>query len=599
MRTLVIGHRGVGKSRFIGRVRGYLPCATVFDLDDEAAKLAGAVTASHAFSSLGEAKFRDLEREALAAIDRRVSAGDEVWVAAGAGFEGPLPKGWRALWLSRATDQAGRVFLDRPRLDQGLAPLEEFLARKAGRDLRYAAMAATRLEIDEGFEEPSEEERALICDEIRSVGGATTFLPEDAVAADAGARLARLAQMGPSLIELRDDLLPEDALARAASALRPHQILLSARDRARASGTALLARQMGCAFDWPSELGAAPDDIRPTVVSVHDRGLLADELAVPSRHQAILKASPVLETFAELSRWDRWRREDPVRRALLPRSEQGRWAWYRLATKADQPLNFWREGAGSAPDQPPLLRWLRARGAGRGFGAVLGSPAAHSRTPAEQRRFADELGQDVYAIDVAPAEWDAGALDFLRGLGLRWAAVTAPLKERALAACGRVDDRSRACDAVNTIAWDDQRGGWTGTNTDAEGFRLAWAAEGASVRGERTAVWGGGGVLGAIRASLPEARLYSARTGDARDGARSVEAPEAVIWAIGRRRFAQTKRWPPTEWRPRLIFDVNYSEDSPGREYAAMTSAAYVSGLAMFRAQAEGQREFWRRHVRG
>ena len=44
---------------------------------------------------------------------------------------------------------------------------------------------------------------------------------------------------------------------------------------------------------------------------------------------------------------------------------------------------------------------------------------------------------------------------------------------------------------------------------------------------------------------------------------------------------------------PKLILDLNYSENSPGREYAHQVSARYISGKLLFVAQAKAQRAFW------
>jgi shikimate 5-dehydrogenase len=52
---------------------------------------------------------------------------------------------------------------------------------------------------------------------------------------------------------------------------------------------------------------------------------------------------------------------------------------------------------------------------------------------------------------------------------------------------------------------------------------------------------------------------------------------------------------PPKQWKPSILVDLNYTEDSPGREYALQVGAEYVSGLRMFQVQAEKQREFWLR----
>jgi hypothetical protein len=78
-------------------------------------------------------------------------------------------------------------------------------------------------------------------------------------------------------------------------------------------------------------------------------------------------------------------------------------------------------------------------------------------------------------------------------------------------------------------------------------------------------------------------------------------APEVVIWGVGRSVFSGV--FPTESWRPRLVLDLNYAEDSPGREYAQRLlfrrhassgeSPRYVSGLGLFEAQAEEQRQFW------
>jgi hypothetical protein len=39
--------------------------------------------------------------------------------------------------------------------------------------------------------------------------------------------------------------------------------------------------------------------------------------------------------------------------------------------------------------------------------------------------------------------------------------------------------------------------------------------------------------------------------------------------------------------------DLNYTDDSGGREYAQRVKAEYRSGVKMFRAQAQHQRDFW------
>ena len=68
-----------------------------------------------------------------------------------------------------------------------------------------------------------------------------------------------------------------------------------------------------------------------------------------------------------------------------------------------------------------------------------------------------------------------------------------------------------------------------------------------------------------------------------------------MVWGVGRSNYSKknSAAWPPDSWRPGAVIDLNYSEDSPGREYAQRTVARYFSGLKMFRAQAEAQQRFW------
>jgi len=201
-------------------------------------------------------------------------------------------------------------------------------------------------------------------------------------------------------------------------------------------------------------------------------------------------------------------------------------------------------------------------------------------------------------------EWSAvaadspGALETLFSLGLRWAAVTAPLKEFAFASCAHRDPVGAALGALNTLMWNEERGAWTGTNTDLEGFRQA--IEDIKGRLGKVAVWGGGGTLNVIKAALPEAQLFSLRTGENRvaGGPSASEfQPDTVVWAVGRSRTeagTSAPFTPPSNWAPKVVIDLNYADDSPGREFALVKGCRYVSGLAMFRHQAAAQRSFWR-----
>jgi shikimate 5-dehydrogenase len=95
-----------------------------------------------------------------------------------------------------------------------------------------------------------------------------------------------------------------------------------------------------------------------------------------------------------------------------------------------------------------------------------------------------------------------------------------------------------------------------------------------------------------IQKALPHASYFSSRTGEPREGSEDSKdlKPKIVIWAAPR---GPETVLPPMDWNPAMVFDLNYKEDSMGREYAQKCSANYQSGLTMFIAQAQQQRAFW------
>ena len=143
----LIGHRGVGKSSLLKRLESY--GAQTFDLDDEIAKSQGK-TVSEIFSSFGEKEFRKLESEIFQQISTQHNTSD-VFISVGAGFEGPWPTGVQKIWVRRKTDGQGRIFLNRPRLNPDLTPLEEFKLRQEQRDVRFQAWADQHYFLPEGL----------------------------------------------------------------------------------------------------------------------------------------------------------------------------------------------------------------------------------------------------------------------------------------------------------------------------------------------------------------------------------------------------------------------------------------------------------------
>ncbi|MBY0470883.1 hypothetical protein K2X30_06900 [bacterium] len=576
MLYLLIGHRGAGKTSFLKRVQFYFGQASrpvqVWDLDEEIVKRSGKSVAL-IFEQEGEPSFRAWEEKVFKQLFE-ARKGD-AYIAIGAGFEFELPsEECRVLWIRRMTDSLPRIFLDRPRLDASVSPAEEYLQRFEKREARYAALATDVWMIPEGFEKPNAFEKDFVLGTMPEIPGTLTVLPE---------HFRRGLNLPASqLYEVRDDLLDSEQIAQALMILPAEKTLYSIRKGTKPPEGVLT----DLAMEFPSQSVAYSH-----MVSCHERrGTISEtaralEEAGKKMNARFLKLAPVVQNFSELWEGHQWAFQDFEHRAFLPRSapeQEGRWRWYRLLEFGTQPLSFYRLGQGSSPDQPYLFEVLKLQPQSD-FAAVLGYPIDHSRTPSEQFEFFYQRGVGVLAIPVPEAECE-DALRVLQHLGMKYAAVTAPLKTQVAKLCkneGSVED------SVNSLYWSKQEECWVGTNTDLEGLR--WLPE--DVKNASTVVWGGGGTLPVLKNSLPGASFYSAQTGQPREGqAAPAESPRAVIWCVGRTRGGAM---PPRDWHPQVVVDLNYSEDSPGRELALRSGAKYVSGAVMFEAQAKAQREFW------
>ena len=133
--------------------------------------------------------------------------------------------------------------------------------------------------------------------------------------------------------------------------------------------------------------------------------------------------------------------------------------------------------------------------------AVLGSPIAHSLSPALHRAAYAELGLDwtYEAIDV-----DADGLGaFLDGLEDSWRglSLTMPLKRVALDLVDRCSEVATAVGSVNTILLGADHGRGAGDNTDVPGAQVALREGG--LDGARTArIVGGGATATSIAHAL-------------------------------------------------------------------------------------------------
>lgn len=157
---------------------------------------------------------------------------------------------------------------------------------------------------------------------------------------------------------------------------------------------------------------------------------------------------------------------------------------------------------------------------------LLGSPVAHSMSPAMHNEAFAELGLDYryLAFDVKEGEL-AGVMDSFRRMGVRGFNLTMPLKTEAVALCDRLSPAAEIAGSVNTVVLEND-GTATGHTTDGIGFTESARQEGVDFRGQKVTLLGTGGAGIAILVQL------------ALDGAREV----AVFERAGSRFRDRTAR---------------------------------------------------------
>ncbi len=586
-RLVLIGHRGVGKTSLLERLKAYQPDFTVFlDLDAEIERHSGQTIAA-LFTNEGEATFRQLETKVFQSI---LSEHPSFVCAVGGGFPvQEIPEEIHCLWLQRATDAFGRIFLDRPRLNPQVSELEEFRQRANSRMPFFLQRANEIYIVPEGVRGIDSTEEMLFSHKLESLSdGYLTISPWHLE------RPEFLQKIASSGFELRSDWLTPAQMQKVLKG-RTSPTLLSVRRSETAAALLQLRADRGGLLDWPLEIGAAPE-LGVDVVSAHEMApneslsmfLTRLERAGGQRH---LKAAPIIADFHQLKILLEWHSEDSANRSILPRSREGRWTWVRLLQKGRQKINFWKDGTGSAPDQPTLFQWLAIPDSVTTFAAVLGDPVAHSKTPIEHKAFFAGQTMPVFAIQIYAGEIEV-AFPLLRCVGLTAAAVTSPHKLFAFCQCQVTDSVTDQLKSANSISCLPSQP-IHGTNSDVAGLMVLAREVQTNVDPElmqrMIVVWGGGGTLAGVQKVFGKASAYSVRSGEPRENQAAAVDAEVLIWAAD-----PGAAWPQNFQKIKLVLDLNYREDSAARSFAKHLGAKYISGDIMFLAQAEAQRDFFK-----
>ena len=647
---LIVGHRGVGKTLWIEKIKTVLAdfCKPDFikktffflDLDEEIEKKTGKTIDALLSDSKNcddlntqqnktnqnnniELAFRLMEQKTLnELIGKYKDIDGQVFIAVGAGFEWNFKKKihpfCHIIHLIRETDSHGRVFLDRPRLRINKKPYEEYMSLYPEREKIYQKIKDESFMLPEQDFEFKEAEKFLFSQKSNNKLNAIITLNKNSLPSRGEkwqSFIDKRLSWGLRFFELRDDQLSSDELNLLLKLIPAEKQLLSFR---KPETSCFFKKDLSSlVWDWPIEKGSP--SCLPPIVSLHERKkedfdqLCKQLLQYKAGH---FKLAVPVRNFKELMQGHLWFLENPEHRSFLPVSVKenkapGLWRWYRQIFGPLMKLHFIRESQSEIPDQPFLYEHLISISVKKNnqplFAAVFGDPVIHSASPAFHRKFFAQYGMVFTKITMNEKEFTKQNLYVLQKMGLAFAVVTSPLKKKAFQICDEVDFSARSAQSVNTLVFKNQK--WLGSSTDRYGLQALLKEAGINeafknkfqaVKNQKCiVVWGGGGMKKILEKQLPFASFYSARTGQKLIGQdnNTLKQQEKlhicsliVVWAVGRNRMPSCVL-PPVSWKTRLVVDLNYTEDSPGLEYALMAGAKYVSGKLMFKYQAKKQQE--------
>lgn len=580
MKKVIVGHRGVGKSEFLKRHAIYLHEAGMtaphFDLDLMIEKKEKKLI-TEIFKLSGEWAFRKLEAEMFAEL---VSTNSEYVICLGAGFDLSLiPSGTEIFFLSRITDSRGRIFLSRPRLNKALSSLEEYSQKYLQRQPQFLDQATSVYFMPEGIDATHAIESKIILQKAQLDKAFYTLTnKETAAVSDIKKNYKK--------IELRTDLISIGRIKTLVDEDRSFNWLISIRTQVDPILVANIRYDFDCTIkNIPAQFFLDSENI----ISSHHDQLQAGIEDLKPFHDIHKKLCPLVENFEDLWTGHHWQQEDSKNRSFLPRSETGKWLWYRQLSPYWQKINFVRSFT-NMQDQPSLYHYLSTPiKRPQYFGAVVGQPVQSSRSPRIHSEFFAAKKSFFTAIDIDENDFSE-FFPWLIKLGLKYLAVTSPLKKKAFELSNRRSDLALKLHSANTLAFEHEQ--IYSHNTDYEGFK-SLIEKSFLTSNDKIAVWGGGGTLDMMQALLPEAKYFSSRTATLKDRQLIDDQkfmPDILIWSAPR--LADTK-WPNSKWSPKLVIDLNYQENSMGLEYAQRINAEYLSGLTMFQVQAEAQQHYW------
>ena len=602
MLTLLIGHRGVGKTHFLKQLENYYKknqiSAKFIDLDKEIER----ISRQSLFELLkkGESFFRQWEQKVFQKTINSLKENQNYFLSVGAGCVFQKKSKWNVIYLFRESDRQGRIFLNKPSLTK-YPPLKEWNKLYKKRSYYYVQQACSHLYRREHFKELEKSNLIFLGlkqnkKNIFSYRLYPKLMPGNKK--QWNDFLNKRLKWGIRFFEAHDQDCSLKFVQQIQKILPADKILFSSQ-----ASKKFLAVKNKNHWSWDLSLGAAPQNAQ--IVSIHQRDSthLKFVLNKLSQYkQQHLKLAVKIYNLKELKLGWSWWKEDPSNRSFLPRSCDGKWLWFRQIFGPDMLLHFIKEQQLSFSkyknqellDQPYLSEALPFLKKAQALAGLLANPVKNLATPWEQGPFFHKnYSMHTLALKLNEDEMTQNNLNILNQLGFVFFAVSSPLKKQAFLKADQTDSLSKKFQAGNTLIFHNKK--WKAFNTDWNGLKNLKKYNSAS-----TVVWGGGGTRPVLKQILPKAHFYSARTAQNLNPKGSPEriSPSILIWAVGRKRMDESCLQPLKQWTPLQVIDINYTEDSPGLEYAVKIKAKYQNGWSCFKKQAKKQREIFKKYYK-
>ncbi|MBL7543102.1 MAG: hypothetical protein JNL11_04760 [Bdellovibrionaceae bacterium] len=606
-KIVLIGHRGVGKTQLLERLRLYFPQFQYFDLDTKIAeKLSKPIY--KIFETFGEEYFRTKEIE----MANEILNQKNVVISLGAGFNlETLPEDAVCVWVRRVTDVDGRIFLDRPQLDPRLSPLDDYLSRFEKRNRKYFEKADFIYDMPEGLvtiDKKLLSKKGILIQEknlFKEFLFRTTKKRKGVLTLNSRNVSSCMAY---ETLELRTDFFSAKEIIRLVEIFKnKSKLLLSFRkDNLHDLQDLRDLFPIFYAIDIDAELTQILDIFlkdfstsirKKLILSCHIESTVDNiktlDALVKNKTKAMVKCSPVVKSFKELKLLYSWFLKNPSGRLIFPRSPEdsraGDWQWFRQFMLSKQVLNFVSDGFSSIKDQPTLLDVGLYNENFDEFAAVIGNPIYHSYSPVFHYEYMKKRTMPYFKIRIEEKDFDE-AMEFLEELGLRYASVTSPFKEATYRKYKKRLGDAGKIKSVNTI-WFGNQHAVEVTNTDSLGLKktleqIATDVFKRNLEKLTIVLWGGGGVVAAVKGEIPHVHLVASRNGQLPASLKNIDI---LIWAAPRSLLTQT----PKNCSIGVVFDLGYVESSMGLELAKQNRLTYFSGLEMFKEQGRGQQIFW------